>query len=112
MARNQFARPIEPARLLRLYEQGHFTPMELRMRLIQAAADYPPEGFASLLPAEELQAIRELAASPPNCLEESPRIFAIATVVGPWDQEAEECHERQLWYDGVWSWHRYFQTNP
>jgi hypothetical protein len=102
--------PVEPAKLMRLYEQCHITPMELRTRLVQAAASYPPERFASLIPAEELQAIRELAQSPPASPEGSPRIVALGTWVGAHDHEAEERQERRLWYDGIWRWPRFFRS--
>jgi hypothetical protein len=101
--------PIEPTKLLRAYEQGHITEMELRSRLVQAAASYPPEGFVLLIPADELQAIRELAEAPPSSPDGSPRIFGIVSSVGPRDHEAEERRERRLWYDGIWCLHRYFQ---
>jgi hypothetical protein len=101
-------KPVEPAKLMRLYEQCYITPMELRTRLVQAAASYPPETFVSLVPAEELRAIRALAESPPASPEGSPRIFAMGSWVGPHDHEAEEREERRLWYDGIWRWHRFF----
>jgi hypothetical protein len=103
--------PIEPTKLLRLYDQGHFTPMELQCRLVQSAARYSPETFASLMPAKVLEAIRELAESPPESWEGCPRIFAISTCVSQYDSEAEERQERQLWYDGIWCWHSFFNRS-
>ena len=103
-------KPVEPIRLIRMFEQCHITEMELQTRLVQAAANYPPEGFASIIPAEELQAIRQLAESPPVSPEGSPRTFAIGTWIGPHDSEAEEREERRLWHDGIWRWHWFFKS--
>jgi hypothetical protein len=103
-------KPIEPATLISLFELGHISPMDLRIRLIQAAAMYPPERFSLLVPDEEVQAIRELAMCPPVSLEDTPRIFAIGTWVGLHDHEAEERQERRLWFEGIWRWHSFFQT--
>jgi hypothetical protein len=100
---------VEPEKLIREYERCCMTPLELQSRLIQAAAGFPPEEFASLIPAGVFETIREVAASPPARLEETPRIFAISTCTGPGDSEAEERPARRLWYDGIWRWHRFFQ---
>jgi hypothetical protein len=80
--------------------------MELDGRLVQAAATAAPEELAPLLSAEQLGTLRGLAASPPRSLEDAPRIFAM----GMTDGTAQE--ERQLWYDGIWRWHRFFYPKP
>jgi hypothetical protein len=104
--------PPEPTKLLRLYDKGHITVTELHRGLVQAAASHPPEDIAALLPAEQLQGIRDLAASPPTSPEGCPRFFQMGSPVGAFDREAHECEQRRLWYDGVWRWHRYFEGGP
>jgi hypothetical protein len=68
--------PPEPTKLLRLYDEGQITVMELRTGLVQASASHTPEDIATLLPAEQLQVIRDLTASTPTSPEGSPRFLA------------------------------------
>jgi hypothetical protein len=104
--------PPVPAKLLRLYDKGHITLMELHTGLVQGAASHPPKEIALLLTAELLQAIRDIAASPPTSPQGSPRIFHMGSWVGPFNLEAQVREEHQLWYDGVWQWHRYIEGCP
>lgn len=103
-------KPIKPGTLLRLYEQGHFTPREFLSHLVGAATSYPPEELVLLIPAAEMRTIRELAASPPSTFEDTPRMFAIGSWDGPHDSAAEEWHQRQKWHEGIWRWHRFFSN--
>jgi len=94
-----------PRSLVRQYERGDITLMELRTRLVQAANHCPPDVIAAAIPAEELAVIQQEVASPPATVEVSPRIFAMEMS----EKEMEE--QRQAYYDGTWRWHRYF-NNP
>jgi hypothetical protein len=99
----------DPANLLRLYDKGHITEMELHTGLVRAAAVHSPEDIAPLLTVKQVQAVREFAASPPSSLEACPRTFHMGSWVGPYDWEADDRAKREQWYDGVWRWHRYFE---
>jgi hypothetical protein len=99
---------LEPAKLLRLYDDGNLTETELQTHLILAATRYPPESIAPLLSAEHLGGLRARSASPPASADEGMWLLG-----GNWeasfDWEAYCREQRRLWYDGVWRWHRYFQ---
>jgi hypothetical protein len=108
--------PAPLAKLMDIYYKGSLTPMQIGMELIEVAAKYPPEHYASLIPTEVLEAIREIVESPPATLEETAMVFRIRTVVRPcdWvasDYEEERLKERQQWFDGIWLWHRLLQTD-
>jgi hypothetical protein len=100
---------LEPARLLRMYDEGRITEMELRTRLVEAAASASPEEIARLLPAEQLQAIRDLTASPPGPPEDAPRTVCMGSWVGPSDHAAAQCDAQRLWHRGSWQWFQYFE---
>src|SRR4051812_36735627 len=99
----------DPERLVRYYEEGRITRVELVIRLVQAAASLPPERIAAVLPAEELRELREKTADPPQSPEDSPRIFRIVMWAGPHhDDEAEQRENQRLWFEGAREWHRFF----
>jgi hypothetical protein len=99
----------EASRLLANYERGAITRMELIGRLVDFAADTSPEGIAPLLSADCLRELEDLSVHPPPSPADAPRRFAFETRVGPVDTQADQQRQQQSWYDGAWSWHRYFR---
>jgi hypothetical protein len=104
--------PPEPARLLRLYDKGNITLMEPHTGLVEAVVAHPVEEIAPLLMVEQLQALRDLAASPPTSPEGCPRTFHMGSWIGPFDWDAHHRERQRLWYDGIWKWHAYFESCP
>jgi hypothetical protein len=102
--------PPEPAKLLRQYDQGHITPMELHTGLVEAAAGHRVEDIAPLLAAEHLQELRDLVASPPTSPENSPRTYHMGSWIGPFDYAGYQRERQRLWYDGALKWHAYFES--
>ena len=98
------------SRLLGAYQRGVITRMELIGRLIELAADTPPEQIAPLLPTDCLGELENLSTHPPATPADAPRSFAIVTAVGPIDYQVNWQREQRLWHEGAWSWHRYFRS--
>ena len=94
-------------KLLRRYEQGVYTRLELLTLLVQAAAEHPPSELADGLPAQWLQAIQEDISSPPGSPSD---VLYISGILGghSFDYETNFAEMRRTWYEGAWNWHRYF----
>jgi hypothetical protein len=94
-------------KLLRRYEQGVYTRLELLRLLVQAAAEHPSSELADGLPAEWLQAIQEDISSSPGSPSD---VLYISGILGghSFDYETNFAEMRQTWYEGAWNWHRYF----
>ena len=98
---------VEPAKLVRQYEEGVLTRHELLIRLCQAAADRAPAGIAGELPAEVLAEVREWSAAPPDGPDRC-RVFGSVCAGPGFDAEAHFREESRRLYDGLWRWHRHF----
>jgi hypothetical protein len=97
---------VEPAVLLREYQNGRMTGEELLIRLCQAAADREPGRLATGLPADVLAEVRARAAAPPDSPDRC-RVFHTGSLVGRGAAHTFDDESRRL-YDGLWVWHRYF----
>ena len=93
--------------ILKGYERGYYTRLELLGWLNRAAAETPPEALAQALPPDLLQELRQAVRVPPASPDDFIFIHG-GTVVGPVDWEAYKREQAQLSYDGTWAWHRYF----
>lgn len=95
---------IEPAKLVRWYDEGVLTRHELLIRLCQVAADRPPAELAADMPGDVLAEVREWSAAPPD----SPNRCRVIRPVcgGPgFDAVAHFRDESRRLYDGLWRWH-------
>jgi hypothetical protein len=93
-------------RLIRGYDKGLYTRLEVLSQLIEAAATFSPAELAQDLSPEWLAQLREETAEPPgspdNVIVISGSIFLAGS--SPEEYYAEV---RRAWYDGAWSWHRF-----
>jgi hypothetical protein len=92
--------------IVQRYQEGTITLLELTNKLIEQANWLGPKEMADLLPPEVLQEMRARSATPPEAVEKSPRLWYIGW---PLDPEAHRRHTQQLYFDGIWRWHRYFE---
>ena len=98
-----------PSQLMKQYERGVITRMELITQLVQLAADTSPEQVASLLPDDCLRGLKVISRHPPATPADAPRSFAIVMSVGATVSQADQQRQQRSWHDGAWSWHHYFQ---
>jgi hypothetical protein len=114
----------DPLTLLRLYEEGNITETEMMIHLIWGAAVGSPEKIAANLPVPLIESLRGRSASPPATIEQTPRVFYIGSSVqtredeidsrknGLTRHERQQAKERRQTFEGLWAWHRYFESHP
>jgi hypothetical protein len=95
----------DPHKLLAGYEQGHLTAHELVTRLIEAAAEQPPEELVPPLPADILLALRQRAAEAPT--EGGVYIWGGNLMPGV-DPQEFMADKKRIWGEGVRRWRGYF----
>jgi hypothetical protein len=98
---------VPPKKLVADYNRGRITGHELAFRLIQAAAEHPPEEILSLVPEEMLAEVRERGLNPP-ARPEDMRFAHMFSNTGPYDLAAWEREQQASYYDGAWRWHRFW----
>jgi hypothetical protein len=96
----------QASKFVSLYLRGVLTRQEVVTKLVLLVAEVAPASLAAVLPSDLLDEVRGQCVSPPADPSESPRILGI----GVSDPEAWRRWTSQAWYDGAWSWHRYFDA--
>jgi hypothetical protein len=94
-------------RLIRGYNKGMYTRLEVVSRLIQSAATYPPAELAQALSLKWLSEIQEATSKPPERLDEVKFIDG-ALLANEADYESYYAQMCKTWHDGAWNWHRHF----
>jgi hypothetical protein len=95
----------DPARAVRLQEQGRVTQHEAVWELFRAAAETSAEDVAAALPADWLLLIRSHVASPPRSVAETMTVYHYEHT-----SAEHRTNDRWLTYEGMWRWHRYFES--
>lgn len=96
-------------RLVRGYERGAYTRMEVVSGLLLGAASHSPADLASTMPADWLDEVRKAVANPP--LAPGDVVYLGSALLRPGaDYGAWEAEMRQKSYEATWTWHRYFAS--
>src|SRR5262245_20134693 len=104
---NELTAAAVARKLVRQFKHGFCSRLEVLTLLIEAGGEYPPSELADELPADWIEVIKEATSSPPSSPSDVVHISGM--IGGPdFDYEAHCAKNRQSWYDGAWSWHRYF----
>ena len=97
---------VAPRRLVASYNRGMITGHELAFRLIQAAAQWPPDEILPLVPEELLAEVRSRGMNPPERPEEM-HFGQMISNSGPFDSVAWEREQQAAYYEGARRWHRF-----
>jgi hypothetical protein len=98
--------------LLALYERGRLANGSLLIGLVQAAVGSDPAEFASLIPADILARIREMAAAPAEMKWRIATMSSFAGNPSPKQEQAsrqQEALDEQMLRDGLNQWRKYFE---
>jgi hypothetical protein len=97
--------------IVQAFDRGHYTRGETVSRLIQAAADLPPEVIVGDLSAGWLAELRAETNSPPARVDDIIWIQPICAGPG-FDWAAHQAKMVRLCFEGAWRWHKYFVSQP
>jgi hypothetical protein len=94
-------------RIMRGYEKGIYTRLEVVCQLVELGAICPPAEVSLDLPAEWLTQIREATTTPPPTIDDVQYISGALLQEGV-DAEQHYAQLCKAWFAGAWNWHRHF----
>jgi len=95
-------------KLIRGFDKGMYSRMEVLSRLVEEASTSRPADLAGALPANWLAEVRTATAKPPSSIDDvcivSGAIYRNAA-----EHEAHKAEMRRAWFEGAWNWHRFLE---